>query len=120
MTSRVPQWQGDAQLFVDDLFTWYEAVGASNYDEQVTQLAHALQTAEHARENGASNIENGAALLHDVGHFLVREHREQGNFLKRDLQHEIVGAAWLSQFFPSEACPVGSAACACEAVVVYD
>lgn len=102
MTSRVPQWQGGAQLFVDDLFTWYEAVGASNYDEQVTQLAHALQTAEHARENGASNIEIGAALLHDVGHFLVREHREQGNFLKRDLQHEIVGAAWLSQFFPSE------------------
>lgn len=102
MTNRVPQWRGDAQLFVDDLFAWYETVGASNYDEQVTQLAHALQTAAHARQNGASDIEVGAALLHDVGHFLVHEHRQQGDFLVRDLQHEIVGAAWLEQFFPPE------------------
>jgi phosphonate degradation associated HDIG domain protein len=100
MTIQVPQWQGDPQRFVADLFTWYETVGASNYDEQVTQLAHALQTAAHARQNGASDLEIGAALLHDVGHFLVREHRQQGDFLKRDLQHETVGAAWLRHYFP--------------------
>jgi len=101
MTIQVPQWQGDPQRFVDDLFAWYETVGASNYDEQVTQLAHALQTAHHARQNGASDIEVGAALLHDVGHFLVREHRRQGDFLQRDLQHEIVGAEWLQRYFPA-------------------
>jgi len=100
MTIRVPQWGGDSRQFVDDLLTWYETVGASNYDEQVTQLAHALQTADHARRNGASDLEIGAALLHDVGHFLVREYREQGDFLKLDLQHEIVGAKWLMQYFP--------------------
>ena len=102
MTSNAPQWRGDARQFIDALFAWYEDVGASHYDEQVTQLAHALQTAAHARQNGATDIEIGAALLHDVGHFLVREHREQGDFLQRDLEHEIVGAAWLSQFFPAE------------------
>jgi len=100
MTIRVPQWQGDPHGFVDGLFTWYETVGAGRYDEQVTQLAHALQTAHHARQSGASDLEVGAALLHDVGHFLVRAHREQGDFLKRDLQHEIVGAAWLLHYFP--------------------
>ena len=100
MTTRVPEWQGDPQQFVDDLFAWYETVGASNYDEQVTQLAHALQTAAQARQHGASELEIGAALLHDVGHFLADEHRRQGDFLQRDLQHEIVGAAWLSQYFP--------------------
>ena len=102
MTSNAPQWRDDARQFIDALFAWYEDVGASHYDEQVTQLAHALQTAAHARQNGAADIEIGAALLHDVGHFLVREHREQGDFLQRDLEHEIVGAAWLSQFFPAE------------------
>jgi phosphonate degradation associated HDIG domain protein len=102
MTMHVPQWRGDSRQFVDDLLAWYQIVGASNYDEQVTQLAHALQTAAHARQNGASDLEVGAALLHDVGHFLVREHREQGDFLTRDLQHEIVGAAWLSQYFSPE------------------
>ena len=102
MTRSAPQWRGDAQRFIDELFAWYERVGASRYDEQVTQLAHALQTADYARQHGDTDIVIGAALLHDVGHFLVREHREQSDFLKRDLQHEIVGAAWLTQFFPSE------------------
>jgi phosphonate degradation associated HDIG domain protein len=102
MTIHVPQWWGDSQQFVDHLLTWYETVGASHYDEQVTQLAHALQTADHARQDGASDLEIGAALLHDVGHFLVREHREQGDFLHLDLQHEIVGAEWLMQYFPPD------------------
>lgn len=102
MTIRAPQWHGDDRQFVDDLFTWYETVGVSNYDEQVTQLAHALQTADHASQHGALDIEIGAALLHDVGHFLVHEHRKQGDFLQRDLQHEIAGAAWLGQFFSPE------------------
>ena len=55
MTSNAPQWRGDAQQFIDALFAWYEDVGASHYDEQVTQLAHALQTADHARQNGAAD-----------------------------------------------------------------
>ena len=101
MTIKVPQWKGDYRKFIDDLLTWYETVGVSRYDEQVTQLAHALQTANHACQNGASKEEIGAALLHDVGHFLVDEHREQGYFLKRDLRHEAVGAEWLAQFFPA-------------------
>ena len=101
MTIKAPQWRGDHRTFIDDLVTWYETVGASHYDEQVTQLAHALQTADHAREHGASNVEIGAALLHDVGHFLVDEHREQGHFLERDLRHEVVVAEWLARYFPA-------------------
>ena len=102
MTTKPPQWTGDAETFVDDLFTWYRIVGASKYDEQVSQLEHALQTAENARQDGAAEAEIVAALLHDVGHFLVNEHQDREDFLAQDLRHEEVGAQWLSNFFPAE------------------
>ena len=92
MTTKPPQWTSDAETFVDDLFTWYGIVGASKYDEQVTQLEHALQTAENARQDGAAEAEIVAALLHDVGHFLVNEHQDREDFLAQDLRHEEVGA----------------------------
>jgi phosphonate degradation associated HDIG domain protein len=103
MVPQAPQWSGNAATFVDDLFAWYRQVGANNYDEQVTQLEHALQTAENARQDGAPAAEIVAALLHDIGHFLVDEHRQHGDFLTRDLRHEDAGAAWLARFFPTEA-----------------
>ncbi len=102
MTTKPPKWTGDAAAFVDDLFAWYRLVGATKYDEQVTQLDHALQTAENARQDVAPEAEIVAAFFHDVGHFLVDEHKRQGDFLVHDLRHEAVGAAWLTKFFPAE------------------
>jgi len=102
MAANAPQWTGDHNAFVDVLFAWYQLVGASHYDEQVTQLEHALQTAYQARQDGASKAEIVAALLHDVGHFLADEHQHRGDFLSRDLRHEEIGAQWLAQYFPPE------------------
>lgn len=99
MATNAPQWTGDDNIFVDGLFAWYQRVGASHYDEQVTQLGHALQTAHHARQDGASEAEIVAALLHDVGHFLADEHQHRGDFLSRDLRHEEMGARWLVPYF---------------------
>jgi len=103
MRITAPQWTGAKEKFVDDLFAWLSSAGAAHYDdEQVTQLQHALQTAEIARQAQASEQGIVAALLHDIGHLLVHEPQDTDNFLGRDLQHEAVGAQWLASFFPPE------------------
>lgn len=84
---------------VDALFELMRLRGQSFYDESVTQLAHALQAACLARNHGASAEQITAALLHDIGHFLLDEHAEQSEFLAEDWHHEAVGAESLDPFF---------------------
>src|SRR5262249_8741963 len=102
MLSTAPKWAGAKEKFVDDLFAWLSSSGVVHYDEQVTQLQHALQTAQIARQEHAMEQNIVAALLHDIGHLLVHEHQDIDDFLGRDLQHEEVGARWLASFFPPE------------------
>ncbi len=102
MLITAPQWSGAKEKFVDDLFAWLSRAGAVHYDEQVTQLQHALQTAELAHQEHATEQDIVAALLHDIGHLLVHEHQDTDDLLGRDLQHEEVGAQWLTSFFPRE------------------
>lgn len=90
--------RGDA--FVDVLFEFMREYGESRYDESVTQLDHALQAANLAHRHGAPQHLVTAALLHDLGHFLLDEHASNGNFLEQDLCHESVGAEFLQEFFP--------------------
>ena len=99
MWIHVPQWRGNREQFVDALFAWLCSAGALHYDEQVTQLEHALQTAELDQAAAHGIV---AALLHDVGHLLVDEEQGHDDFLRPDLHHEEVGARWLAQFFPAE------------------
>lgn len=62
------------------------------YDEDVTELAHALQAATIIQAEGGSDALITAALLHDVGHLLVeREH---------DVRHQRLGADYLANHFP--------------------
>ncbi len=102
MLITAPLWTGAKEKFVDDLFAWLRSAGAAYYEEQETQLQHALQTAELARQEHAMEQDIVAALLHDIGHLLVHEHQDTDDFLGRDLQHEEVGAQWLASFFPRE------------------
>ena len=103
MRITAPQWTGAKEKFVDDLFAWLSSAGAAHYDdEQVTQLQHALQTAEIARQAQASEPGIVAALLHDIGHLLLHEPQGTDDLLGRNLQHEEVGAQWLASFFPPE------------------
>ncbi|HEX2574849.1 MAG TPA: HD domain-containing protein [Aquihabitans sp.] len=82
---------------VDLLETW----GRHRYDEEVSQLDHALQTATHAREAGAAEPLVAAALLHDVGHLLaLRHHVDPDLAATTDLAHEAVGARWLGALLP--------------------
>ncbi len=84
---------------VDTLFAYMRRRGQSFYDESVTQLDHALQCARQAELAAADPVQVAAALLHDLGHFLVDEHDDQADFLTEDLLHEEVGATYLQPFF---------------------
>ena len=90
--------QGTPAQQVDFLFAYMVENGQAYYDESVTQLQHALQAANQARGAAADPLQVTAALLHDLGHFLIDEHNEEGAFLKEDFLHEEVGAEYLEPF----------------------
>jgi [1-hydroxy-2-(trimethylamino)ethyl]phosphonate dioxygenase len=96
------------EKFVDTLLAEIDRLGADwRYDEEVTQLEHAIQSAWLARQNGDSSVEITAALLHDIGHFLMAHAAQDERHKDRDLKHEEVGANWLNQYFlPEVAEPV--------------
>jgi gamma-butyrobetaine dioxygenase len=83
------------------LATLFAGPGSRDYfGEPVSQAAHMLQSAAHARAAGASPALVAAALLHDVGHFLgpVSGHDLLNG---TDNRHCEVGAAWLATWFPA-------------------
>ncbi|MGB6057475.1 MAG: hypothetical protein WBF71_04360 [Microthrixaceae bacterium] len=83
---------------VDEVLGLFEEYGQDHYDETVTQLDHALQTAAHARADGADRHLVAAALLHDVGHLLdLAGMLGDGGV---DLKHERSGPAYLAAIFP--------------------
>ena len=55
---------------IDEILDLYERWGPENYDEGLSQLEHALQTAALAVADGAPDEQVAAALLHDIGHLL--------------------------------------------------
>lgn len=88
---------------VDDVLALYERWGEAHYGEDVTQTAHALQTAALAEDAGAPDALVAAALLHDVGHlvFLADEGRD-GHADRVDDLHEAIGARALARVFGPE------------------
>lgn len=86
---------------VADVLDLYERWGPENYDEGLSQLEHALQTAALAVADGASDELVAAALLHDIGHLLDLAAAE-GAWVPGDidLDHESVGARHLATLFP--------------------
>lgn len=84
---------------VDEVLALYDRWGAEQYDEEVDQTVHALQTAALAVADGADDALVAAALLHDVGHLLVLD---AGGSHQHDVDdaHEDTGAAWLRPLFP--------------------
>ena len=86
---------------IDEVLDLYETWGRERYDEEVTQLDHALQTAALARAAEASDALVAAALLHDVGHLLeLREGGRADGQVAVDLGHEGRGARHLGALLP--------------------
>ena len=87
--------------FVDEIFAAFAERGADVYGENVSQLDHALQCAELARTDGASDALVASALLHDYGHFF----EGRGEAAERDgvdARHEAHGARALRRWFGPE------------------
>ena len=73
--------------------------GGERYGEDVSQLDHALQCAQLARDHECSDSLVAAALLHDIGRMIDPD----GNAIERagiDARHEETGARALARFFP--------------------
>ncbi len=87
-----------AERFVDRLFDLFAQRGQRHYGEGVSQLDHALQTAHHARLDGASPALIAASLLHDVGHLLQRLGEDAAD-RGLDDQHERIGARYLARAY---------------------
>ena len=71
----------------------------SFYDEEITQLQHALQCATLAIESNESDKFITASLFHDLGHMLTGEDVNNHDFLNNDQYHENVAESFLSKYF---------------------
>ncbi len=86
---------------VDEVIALFERWGTDPYDEEVSQLDHALQTAALAVEAGTTEELVAAALLHDVGHLLDLASGGPAAGGGSDPAHEAIGARYLGGLFPS-------------------
>jgi phosphonate degradation associated HDIG domain protein len=87
---------------IADIIETLSSLGEQRYGkENVSQLAHALQCATLAEEDGATSALITASLLHDMGH-LVDKRFEVGQKSEIDRHHENIGAAYLSAWFPPD------------------
>tara|TARA_B100000809_G_scaffold204038_1_gene205301 strand:- start:1969 stop:2559 length:591 start_codon:yes stop_codon:yes gene_type:complete len=108
MTSEPSTGQGVPAL-VSRLGQLFDQHGGELYGgEAVTQLEHALQTAQLAEQQSRPPEEIVAALLHDVGHLL---HDLGDDCAERGIDdvHELAGARWLvgdAGFIPAISEPV--------------
>lgn len=83
---------------VDEVLDLLCTYGHDHYDEDLSQLDHALQTAALAERAGASDELVAAALLHDVGHLLDLR---AGRSVEEASRHESRGARYLAGLFPA-------------------
>lgn len=87
-----------ADAFVAELTDLFTRLGALHYGEDVTQLEHALQTAHHAKLDGAPPELVAAALLHDVGHMMQKAGEDAAD-RGIDTRHEHISAGYLGRAF---------------------
>lgn len=84
----------------DLLIALLQNEGQQHFEENVTQYAHAVQTAYLAKKSGADPELIAAALLHDIGHLLVEGNFSENTYNEEDHFHEIIAADFLAPYFP--------------------
>jgi [1-hydroxy-2-(trimethylamino)ethyl]phosphonate dioxygenase len=88
-----------AMTIVDEIMDLFARRGAAAYHgEAVSQTEHALQAADLAARQGATDSLIVAALLHDVGHLLDGQDEDLADH-GLDGRHEEAGCAWLAVHF---------------------
>jgi phosphonate degradation associated HDIG domain protein len=87
-------------LTLADIDRLFDEHGHIEYSgEGVSQLEHALQSAQFAEDDGASDALVTAALLHDLGHMLNR-HGETPTLRGIDDQHQYFAIPFMRPLFP--------------------
>ena len=87
-------------MVVDQIVGLYKAKGARAYEgEGVTQLEHALQSAQLAEREGAPPELVCAALLHDLGH-LLNDRGDTPTLRGIDDLHQYAALPFLRPLFP--------------------
>jgi phosphonate degradation associated HDIG domain protein len=87
-------------LTIEDIHRLFDTHGARQYSgEPVTQLQHALQTAQLAEEAGADDELVTASLLHDLGH-LLNDQGETPTERGIDDAHQYFALPFLRGLFP--------------------
>jgi phosphonate degradation associated HDIG domain protein len=102
MSTQGERAENGATTIVDTIIDLFAKRGAAAYHgEAVLQVEHALQAAELAERDGASDQLVVAALLHDVGHLLDGQDED---LAARGVDgcHEEAGYAWLARHFGPE------------------
>lgn len=85
---------------IDQIVDVFETRGSENYGtEGVTQLEHALQSGDLARESDADQKLIVAALLHDIGHILSDAPLPTSSSQNYDDDHESIGYRFLVEHF---------------------
>lgn len=87
--------------FIAEIEALYSRWGSNKYDEQISQIEHAVQCAEFARHAEADDELIVATLLHDIGHLLELEQKDGNPNLNKNDEHESSGAAYLARYFSS-------------------
>lgn len=88
---------------LDEIADLYSRWGNHSYDEDVTQITHAVQCARLAQDARAKRRMPLAALLHDIGHLIALDDiGPDGDHFGGDLEHEKVGSVALGDLFDSE------------------
>ena len=90
-----------AKEIISELEALFSRWGTNKYDEQVSQIEHAVQCADYARIDNADDELIVATLLHDIGHLLELERRAGNAILTKNDDHESTGAAYLARHFSS-------------------
>ena len=86
----------DPAATADRVIDFYSTAGQAEYHgERVSQLEHALQAAHNARQDGGSDQEIIAALLHDIGHIWPVEGRKMTSVGVKN--HDRLGAQALRE-----------------------
>jgi len=94
--------KADHQAKTKLLFSYMKTRGQENYEEDVSQYQHSLQTAFLALKLKEGAYLQTAALLHDIGHMLAEDVQGEINPTLKDDFHENMGATFLAEFFPPE------------------
>lgn len=82
--------------YADEIIELYQKHGGNEYyGEPVTQLQHACQSAELAKQMECDEEMVLAAFLHDIGHICVANHNVKVMENYGVMNHEKIGAAFL-------------------------